>query len=90
MSAITLLAFLISLCALIIHIKLIKKCGRKNMADNICVAIASALSIFGIIGHVLVYHNLWCYKSYDIDYIPLTMSIYYIVMVTGAFVTYKK
>ena len=90
MSAITLLAFLISLCAFIIHIKLIKKCGRKDMADNICVAIASALSIFGIIGHVLVYHNLWYYKSYDIDYIPLIMSIYYIVMVIGAFVTYKK
>lgn len=76
---------------LLMHIKLVAKIKNDKTEKNtmICTVISSALSVYGLIGHVIVYHNFWCYDAYYIDYIALVISIYYVFFTIGAYKTYK-
>lgn len=91
LSIILLVATMLASVGLMMHIKLIAKIKNDKTEKNtiICTAISSALSVYGLIGHVIVYHNFWSYDKYDIDYIALVISVYYVFFIIGAYKTYK-
>jgi hypothetical protein len=90
-SIVLLIATMLASVGLLMHIKLVAKIKNDKTEKNtiICTIISSVLSVYGLIGHVIVYHNFWNYNAYDIDYIALVISIYYVFFTIGAYITYK-